>query len=309
MGLKDVLERNKVPLPPDFEERMEIVVAALRRSPSYEAKMKAFKRKQKQSGGQSSEDWLGPQLVNFMDVITSPGARDVLRGLFGVIFFVSYLEKIPVFGNILSAALDLMIMGGKMLTKTIQKNLPPLIGLIPLPFASLIGIMMAALFGFIMWPIIAIVSLSRQDFTAAVESFIRVIPPPFGDTIADLFLEGNRTVARLNQKRIALANDIATAFETISNAFGEVAQGATQLGEKTKEVAKQGVQEVKTILNEPPQTSVPTPPTTTAPGTPAPEPTPETTPSGTPAQTAGRRHRFSRRPRRKHKWRTQRRTN
>jgi methyl-accepting chemotaxis protein len=222
------------------------------------------------------------------------------------------LEKIPVFGNILSAALDLMIMGGKMLTKTIQKNLPPLIGLIPLPFASLIGIMMAALFGFIMWPIIAIVSLSRQDFTAAVESFIRVIPPPFGDTIADLFLEGNRTVARLNQKRIALANDIATAFETISNAFGEVAQGATQLGEKTKEVAKQGVREVKTILNEPTaptQAPVSTPPTTTAPGTPAPEPTPETTPSGTPAQTAGRRDRFSRRPRRKHKWRTQRRIN
>ncbi len=305
MGLKDVLERNKVPLPPDFDERMDIVVAALRRSPSYDAKMKAFKRKQK--GGQSNEDWLGPQLVNFIDVITSPAAREVLRGLFGIIFFVSYLEKIPVFGNILSAALDLMIMGGKMLTKTIQKNLPPLVGLIPLPFASLIGIMMAAIFGFIMWPMIAIVSLSRQDFTAAVESFIRVVPPPFGDTIADLFLEGNRTDARLNQKRIALANDIATAFEKISNAFGDVAEGATQLGQRTKEVAKQGVQEVKTILNEPiapTQAPVPTPTETTAPGTPAPEPTPEVAPSG-----SGRRHRFSRRPRRKHKWRTQRQIN
>jgi hypothetical protein len=321
MGLKAVLERNKVPLPPDFEERMDIVIAALRRSPSYEAKMKAFKRNQKQSGGQSTEDWLGPQLVNFMDVVTSPAARDMLRGVFAVIFFVSYLEKIPVFGNILSATLDLMIMGGKMLVKTVQKNLPPLIGLIPIPFASLLGIMMAAMFGFIMWPIIAIVSLSRQDFTAAVESFIRVIPPPFGDTIADLFLEGNRTVARLNQKRIALANDISKAFETISNAFGEVAQGATQLGQKTKEVAKQGVREVKDLINEPSapaQAPVPTPTETTAPGTPAPEPTPEappsgnpqsSTPSGNPPQTAGRRHRFSRRPRRKHKWRTQRRIN
>jgi hypothetical protein len=308
MGLKDVLERNKVPLPPDFDERMDIVIAALRRSPSYPEKMKKFKQKrtQKQSGGQSSEDWLGPQLVNFIDIITSPAAREMLRGVFGVIFFVSYLEKIPVFGNLLSAALDLMIMGGKMMTKTIQKNLPPLIGLIPLPFASLIGIMMAALFGFIMWPMIAIVSLSRQDFTAAVESFIRVVPPPFGDTIADLFLEGNRTVARLNQKRIALANDIATAFETISNAFGDVAKGATELGQKTKEVAKQGVQEVKEIINEPtPQTTVPATPA----GTPTPEPTPEVTaPAPPPVQTAGR-YRFSRRKHRKHKWRTQRRTN
>jgi hypothetical protein len=111
--------------------------------------------------------------------------------------------------------------------------------------------MMAALFGFIVWPMIAIVSLSRQDFTAAVESFIRVVPPPFGDTIADLFLEGNRAVARLNQKRIALANDISKAFETISNAFGGIAEGATELGQKTKEVAKEGVREVKSILNEP----------------------------------------------------------
>jgi hypothetical protein len=313
MGLKDVLERNKVPLPPDFDERMDIVIAALRRSPSYPDKIKAFKRKQR--GGQSKEDWLGPQLQNFITVMTSPAAQGVLRSVFAVVFFVSYLEKIPVFGNILSAVLDLMIMGGKMMVKTVQKNLPPLIGLIPLPFMGLIGIAMAALFGFIMWPIIAIVSLSRQDFTAAVESFIRVVPPPIGDTIADLFLEGNRTVARLNEKRIALANDIAKAFEAISEAIGGVAEQATALGEKTKEVAKQGVQEVKTILNEPiasAQTLVPTATTTTAPGTPTPEPTPEATPSGNPpapAQTAGRRHRFSRRPRRKHKWRTQKRIN
>lgn len=311
MGLKDVLERNKVPLPPDFEERMDVVVAALRRSPSYPEKIKAFKRKGKQTGGQSKEDWLGPQLQNFITVMTSPAAQGALRSVFAVVFFISYLEKIPVFGNILSAVLDLMIMGGKMLTKTIQKNLPPLIGLIPLPFASLFGIMMAALFGFLVWPIIAIVSLSRQDFTAAVESFIRVIPPPIGDTIADLFLEGNRTVARLNEKRIALANDIAKAFEAISEAIGGIAEQATALGEKTKEVAQKGVQQI----NESVQTSVPTPaaptplpPTATPEGTPTPEPTPPPA-APAPTQTAGRRHRFSRRLRRKHKWRTQRRTN
>jgi hypothetical protein len=134
MGLKDVLERNKVPLPPDFDERMDIVIAALRRSPSYPEKMKAFKQKRKQRGGQSKEDWLGPQLQAFITGITSPAAQGILRSVFAVVFFVSYLEKIPIFGNILSAVLDLMIMGGKMMVKTVQKNLPPLIGLIPLPF-------------------------------------------------------------------------------------------------------------------------------------------------------------------------------
>lgn len=233
MGLKEVLIQNDIPLPPDFDERMDLVIAALRRSPDYPEKL----QKMKGGGPTDSEDWLGPQLTWFINTITTPAARTAWKGLFAVIFFVSYLEKIPIFGNVLSAVLDLMIMGSKILTKSFQKAIPPLFGLIPLPYTSMFGLMMAALFGYIVWPVLATVSLSRQDFTAAIDSFVRIIPPPLGDAIADTFLEGNRTVARLNQKRIALSNDISKGVSAIGDAIGNLSGNAAKLGEKTREAA------------------------------------------------------------------------
>ena len=304
MGLKDVLQTHGVPLHPEFDERMDIVVSALRRAPGYQKKIDAYKKKK---GGAASaakgEDFLGPSIQNFITILTSPVAQTYLRGLFGIIFFVSYLESIPVFGSVLSAVLDLMIMGGKMLTKTVQKNLPPMIGLIPLPYMSLVGIMLAAVFGMLVWPVIAIVSFSRQDFTAAIESFIRVIPPPIGDTIADLFLEGNRAIARLNEKRKKLAEDISRGIALVSDAAGTVSntfsEGASKLAESTKEAAKSGIKEVKEVINEP------TTPSTPAPSPPAP-PTQPSVPVTTPPVAAGGK-RLSRRQRRQRKWKTLRR--
>jgi hypothetical protein len=100
----------------------------------------------------------------------------------------------------------------------------------------LIGIIIAGIFGAIVWPMIAMVAFSRQDFAASIESFLRSIPPPAGDTIADLFMEGNRVVARLDAKRQKLANDIiqaigsiATILESINN---RVQSGISELGDK-----------------------------------------------------------------------------
>lgn len=228
MGLKETLQEHGVPIGDDFDERMDLIVAALKRSPMYETKKHAFEAKQ--SGGAEQvvhipsdpEDFLTPAVQNFITLMTSPAAQGVLRSLFAVLFFVSYLEKLPVFGRILSAGLDIMLAGGKMLTKTLQRNIPPALGLLPIPYASMVGLMFAALLGMMIWPLIALVALSRQDFTMAVESMVRIIPPPFGDTIADLFLEGNRAIAKLNDKREKLVEDIKQALEFVTNTFGEV---------------------------------------------------------------------------------------
>lgn len=243
MGLKDILEANKVPLPPDFDERFNLVMLGLRKDPKFDAELQKFKNKQ--DGGLKipsfakglkanipatpttpismappmaidSEDWMGPRIKWFLDAITSPYVRVMLRGLFMVIFFVSYLEAIPVFGNILSVGLDIMVTGSKIITKSVQKQIPFVMGLIPIPYASLIGLIMAAIYGAMVWPMIAMVAFSRQDFTAAIESFLRAIPPPAGDMIADLFLEGNRFVAKMEAKRQKVANDIIKAIATIA---------------------------------------------------------------------------------------------
>ena len=238
MGVKEILKLHKIEFDPkEFDTRMEILLAGLRRDPEYPMLVDAFK---KQRGGQTAlqqEDFLGPRVVQFMDAITSPYAREAIRAVFMVIFFMSYLERIPVFGSVLSASLDILVASGKMITKSIQKTLPPAIGLIPLPFTSLVGMGMAAVFGMIVWPLIAIVSFSRQDFTAAIDAFLRVVPPPFGDMVADIFMDGNRLVARIDAKRQKVGEDIAGAVQLIGDFMENFKNDANTFADQTRAAA------------------------------------------------------------------------
>ena len=272
MGLRDTLEKHKVPIPDDFDERLDIIVSGLKRKSNYKQKLEKFKR---HHGGAEpapvappvipdSEDYLGPRLRWFLTAVTSPYARTLLEGIFMVVFFVSYLEKIPVFGSILSASLDIILAGGKIMVKSVQSLLPAAIGVIPLPYTSMAGIAIAALFGFIVWPIFAIVSLSRQDFVAAIEAFTRMIPPPLGDMIANTFLEGNRAVAKIDEKRIRLGNDVAnglTQLSTITNTLSSsMKEGFETLAKQTQEAASNAKNAVPTV---PPMPTIPKLPTTT----------------------------------------------
>ena len=284
MGLRDTLEKHKIPIPEDFDERLDIIVAGLKRKSSYKQKLDKFKKHRPTRGGAEpapaappiipdSEDYLGPRLRWFLTAMTSPYARTMLEGIFMVVFFVSYLEKIPVFGSILSASLDIILAGGKILVKTIQSMLPAAVGVIPIPYASMVGIAMAALFGFIIWPIFAIISLSRKDFVAATESYIRIIPPPIGDTIANTFLEGNRAIAKIDEKRVKLGNDISNALTQLSMVTNQVSssmkEGFQSLAEQTREAASKSTEmisnaksSVPTIPKLPSAPSMPTMPPT-----------------------------------------------
>jgi hypothetical protein len=292
MGLKDILKKHNIPIPEDFDERLEILVSGLKKKSNFHSKLSAFKKHRPTSGPHGhrptsgphghrggadpepppltsdSEDYLGPRLRWFLEAMTSPYARTLMEGVFMVVFFISYLEKMPVFGSVLAASLDVILAGGKMLTKSVQSILPAMIGVIPLPYASMAGIAMASLFGFIVWPIIALVSLSRKDFVAAVESFIRIIPPPVGDMIANTFLEGNRAVAKVDEKRVKLGNDISNALRMISETFTTLSstmkEGVSKLAEQTREAAQQvsTVPPMPKLPTVPPMPKLPTVPTT-----------------------------------------------
>jgi hypothetical protein len=284
MGLRDTLEKHKVPIPDDFDERLDIIIAGLKRKSNYKQKLEKFKNHRPTSGPHGSrggaepdpvappvipdsEDYLGPRLRWFLSAVTSPYARTMLEGIFMVVFFVSYLEKIPVFGSILSASLDVILAGGKIMVKSVQSLLPAAIGVIPIPYASMAGIAMAALFGFIVWPIFAIISLSRQDFVAAIESYTRMIPPPVGDMLANTFLEGNRAVAKIDQKRVKLGNDIATALGQLSTITNSVSssmkEGFDTLAKQTQEAASKAQSSIPKLPTVPPMPTIPTVPTTT----------------------------------------------
>lgn len=283
MGLRDTLEKHDVPIPDDFDERLDIIISGLKKKSDFNEKLEKFK---KQSGGAEepppaappivpdSEDYLGPRLRWFLTAVTSPYARTMLEGIFMVVFFVSYLESIPVFGSILSASLDIILAGGKIMVKSIQSLLPAAVGVIPIPYASMVGIMMASLFGLIVWPIFAIISLSRKDFVAAIESYIRIIPPPIGDTIANTFLEGNRAIAKIDEKRIKLGNDIAEGLSQLSKLGNSISssmkEGFDSLAKQTQQAAAKGSEMMSTAQN-----AIPAVPQVSIPVAPASEPPPQ----------------------------------
>lgn len=296
MALLEVLDRHGVKYDKEeAEERLDLVLKGLRGDPDFEKDMEAFKKKPQRGGGEydipipvkmTKGDFLGSELRWFVNVMGSPYAQVVVKLLFMVLFFLSYLENIPVVGSILSAVLDVMLAGGRILIKTVQKALPPMIGLIPLPYMSMVGIVLASVFGMLVWPVLAIVSFSRQDFTSAIESYIRIVPPPMGDALADAFLDANRTVYKLNEKRVKLTEDIVGGLQTLMG----VGKG---LGSRVKQGAQTMVSELKSISSAP-----------AAPAPEAPKPAPE---APAPAPTGGRQ-RFSRKRRTNSKWKTTRRT-
>ncbi len=282
MALLEVLDRHGVKYnKEEGEKRFDLLIKGLRRDPSFEKELAEFKKSKRQAGGadeipipvkMTPGDFLGSEARWFVEAMGSPYAQVVVRILFTFLFFLSYLENIPVVGSILSAVLDVMLASGRILIKTVQKALPPVLGLIPLPYTSMFGIVVASVFGLLVWPVLAIVSFSRQDFTSAIESFIRVIPPPMGDALADAFLDANRTVYKLNEKREKLSGDIVSGLQTI------MGLGKT-VGSQVSEGAKTLTTQMQNLPPAPPSVSL-----------------------------GGRRQRFSRKNRTQTKWKTTRRT-
>ncbi len=301
MDLLKVLDRHGVKYDKrEAKERLGLLMKGLRRDPSFERDLKTFKS---QKGGadpapsteipipvkMTQGDFLGSEMRWFVEVMGSPYAQVVVRLLFTVLFFLSYLENIPLVGSILSAVLDVTLAGGRILIKTIQKALPPMIGLIPLPYMSMVGIAIASAFGMILWPVLAIISFSRQDFTSAIESFVRVIPPPMGDALADAFLDANRTVYKLNEKRKKLTEDVVNGLQAVMDLGGKV---STKVADGAEKLTTQ----LKSLPAAPSLPKLPA-----APPAPTPPPAPET-----PPVALGGRHRLSRKKRSQTKWKTSR---
>ena len=226
MGLRDILDEYNLGTE-ETAERIDLLLSALRRKPGYSDALKSYG---KQSGGADSGDFVGPQVSSFVDAVRNDPDifRKMLATLFSSVFILDSAEHLPGFGSILGASLDVMLMGGKVMIKTVQAALPPMIGLLPIPYASMAGLAMAAVFGMIMWPMIALVSLSRQDFATATDAYVRAIPPPFGDMLANTFTEGNRAVAKVNAKREQLGEDLSKAFSMLSESLTDASVDARE---------------------------------------------------------------------------------
>jgi hypothetical protein len=283
------LRRHKIPF--DEEEvyqRIDLIVDALEGKEGTKERLRAF-AKAGQAGGEDpvqekdipvkdipdppqveddDQDFLSPQIKWFMETISSPAAQVAWRMLFTIIFFVSYVESIPIFGDAVGAALDVVVNISEVAIASIQNAFPYLLSIIPLPYMNIVGVLLATLFGFIVWPLMAALAFSRQKFSYWIEYMIRLNPNPMGTILAQGFRKTNQTLASLNKRRKNIALAISKGFSQVSDLVGNELAPRLQKGmtSMTTAVKEQGVQK------------------------------------------AGRRRKpFSRRTRSSHKWKTQRR--
>lgn len=194
-------------------------------------------------------DFLGNAARWWVKAAESPYLSSLVRLTFFVMFFLSFIESTPVIGSVLSVALDLVLAGGKIVMKSFQKAVPSTLGLLPIPFASLLGVMLVTIVGLFIWPILAMISFGRQDFTAAIESMLRVIPMPIGDALADAFLELNHMADRVSSKKDKLVDDVWAGLQTIQSLTQQVSGVAGDALDRVKSGTESMMNAVKEVQN------------------------------------------------------------
>ena len=230
-------------------------------------------------------DFLGDGARWWIKVASSPYLGVLVKLTFMVMFFLSYLEATPILGSVMSAALDLTLSGGRILVKAIQKGIPPLVGLIPLPYTQFAGVALVSVVGLFVWTILATISFSRQDFTSAIESILRIIPVPLGDALADSFLDVNRTLDQLSQRKNKLTADVMSGLTTVQglvtqlgstfqtssgDAFARVKSGTDLLLNAARTLSEKAVPTATPVPPETVPTATPVAPAPSAPPAEAP---------------------------------------
>jgi hypothetical protein len=144
-------------------------------------------------------------------------AQMVVRMIIPFIFILDTLENTPLFGDLIGAALDVTAAVLPVMASTIQTMTPSIVGLIPIPLAGTVGILLGWLFSlFFLW-LAMVIGISRKEFAAALEATAGMVP-----VIGPALSRGVKAVETVGTKFYNRADKISAS---ISKAFGSL-QGA-----------------------------------------------------------------------------------
>jgi hypothetical protein len=141
----------------------------------------------------------------------------VLRMVLPFVFVLDTVQHTPLFGQLIGAALDITAATLPVIATMIQSTTPAFVGLIPIPYAGTIGILLGWLFSaWFLW-LAAVIALSRKDFAGALEATAGMIPVVGASAM--------KIVASADRVSTKLANRAEKIMESISHAYGS-AMGA-----------------------------------------------------------------------------------
>jgi len=185
-----------------------------------------------QKGGAPVESILNTTIRNAIDSaagITPPSPPNpsiqatiktvqmVIRMVIPFIFILDTLENTPLFGDLIGAALDVTAAVLPVMASNIQTMTPGIVGLIPVPLAGTLGIVLGWLFSLWFLWLAMVIGISRKEFAAALEATAGMVP-----VIGPALSRGVKAVETVGTKFYNRADKISTS---ISKAFGSL-QGA-----------------------------------------------------------------------------------
>lgn len=137
-----------------------------------------------------------------------------IRSSLPFVFTLNTLEKSPLFGEIVGSALDITAASLPIFASISQTQTPALVGLLPLPYASTVGLVAGWLFSFFFLFTAMLIGISRRDFSAAVEATAGMIPV--------LGPVAMRTVSSVDRTATKLRNRTEKIYQSIQNVYGKV---------------------------------------------------------------------------------------
>ena len=182
-----------------------------------------------QKGGEQIESIVNMAARQGIDLaagITKPGPPNpaieatiktvqmVIRMIIPFIFILDTIENTPLFGDLVGAALDVTAAVLPVMASNIQTITPGLVGLIPVPLAGTLGIVLGWLFSlFFLW-LAMVIGISRKEFAAALEATAGMVP-----VVGPALSRGVKAVETVGTKFYNRADKISTS---ISKAFGSL---------------------------------------------------------------------------------------
>lgn len=140
-----------------------------------------------------------------------------LRVVLPFVFILETLQHTPLFGELIGASLDITAATLPVIATMFQSNTPAIVGLIPVPYAGTIGILLGWLFSaWFLW-LAAVIALSRKDFAGALEATAGMIPVVGASAM--------KIVSSADRVSTKLSNRAGRIMESISHAYGS-AMGA-----------------------------------------------------------------------------------
>ena len=194
-----------------------------------ESVFKKIRPTQTQNGGapvESIVNMAARQGIDLAAGITEPGPPNpavqatiktvqmAIRMIIPFIFILDTLENTPLFGDLIGAALDVTAAVLPVIASNIQTITPGLVGLIPVPLAGTLGIVLGWLFSlFFLW-LAMVIGISRKEFAAALEATAGMVP-----VIGPALSRGVKAVETVGTKFYNRADKISAS---ISKAFGSL---------------------------------------------------------------------------------------